>query len=89
MRKLIYKIFFSIGILTSAISALGLSHANESALPARTVHTIETKIDDGKLYFSDVIRDNADSQLIGAHYSHSSHTSHSSHKSHYSHVSSR
>ena len=89
MRKIIYKLFFMPGICASAFGLTNSAQATTPTEPTNTQPFIKATDKSGKLYFTDVISSNADSNLYAAHYSHRSHSSHSSHSSHYSHVSSR
>ena len=88
MRKVIYKLFLTVGLCASA---LGLINPTVSPLQSTATPTLKAKTMDskGKLYFTDAIKGNDASRLHAAHYSHRSHASHESHRSHYSHTSSR
>ena len=85
MKTAIYKLFFFAGL---AASFLGFTDQANAMVSTEATQAPKVKaIDDGgKFYFSVVISQGQEGDLIAAHYSHSSHRSHSSH---YSHRSSR
>jgi len=85
MRAIIYKLFFLTGLAASFFGFSDQAHAMITTEVAQQPK-IKAFDDGGKLYFSDVISQGQEGDLIAAHYSHSSHRSHSSH---YSHRSSR
>ena len=84
MRTLIYKLFFAVGIFASALGMTNSADASISIAPVDKTPSLKAPEAGDKLYFSDVIKSDDDSQLYAAHYSHRSHSSHSSHTSHYS-----
>jgi hypothetical protein len=81
MKTIIYKLFLLTGL---AVSFFGFSDQANAMITTEVAQQpkIKTLDDGGKLYFSDVIRQGQEGDLIAAHYSHSSHRSHSSHYSH-------
>ncbi|MDR3237491.1 MAG: hypothetical protein LBT84_03220 [Spirochaetia bacterium] len=88
MRKIIYKLFFLVGLFVPIVGLTGTGNAIEND-EHNSSSVVQSSAASEKLYFSDAAKNNAGDLLIAEHYSHSSHSSHSSHRSHVSHYSSR
>jgi hypothetical protein len=88
MRKLIYKLFFVVGICASALGFNPSANAAVSPTSIDTTPSLKATESGEKLYFTDAVTGGGNAQLYTVqHYSHSSHQSHQSHQSHYSHRS--
>lgn len=88
MNKIIYYLFFLIGLMPSLFTDNSFLNSDQKTLETPQIERKAQSQAKENLYFSDMAQDQ-DSDLVSWHTSHRSHRSHASHRSHYSHRSGR